>query len=142
MSSPTTDKKKEPEATPTTATPAKPNAWAQGAPKIGAGQPAMPGLATAPKPAAAKPGKPANPFRGTSMSDEDSLKYHHQRHGSAVSEAQYCADAAAFAANPTGKAQPTTLKDGSKGTKYRTPGGPGGIIDANGRVITYWYGDD
>lgn len=138
MTSPTTDKKKQPEASAPT-TPAKPNAWAQGAPKITGGQPAMPGLATAPKPAAAKP---KNPFRGTNMSDDASMKYHHQKHGGGASESQYCSDAAAFAANPTGKAKPATLSDGSKGTKYSTPGGPGGIIDANGKVITYWYGDD
>ena len=32
------------------------------------------------------------------------------------------------------------LKDGTIGYRFRTPGGgPGGILDSSGKVITFWY---
>ncbi len=80
-----------------------------------------------------------NPFRGTNMSDEDSLAYHYGKHGAGRSIDQYAQDAQAFADNPTGTTSSVNLDDGTTGTRYRTRGGPGGILDSNGNVVTFWY---
>ncbi len=80
-----------------------------------------------------------NPFRGTNMADEESLNFHYARHGAGRSIEQYASDAQAFAENPTGKTSSVILRDGTTGIKYRTPGSPGGILDGNGNLITFWY---
>jgi len=81
----------------------------------------------------------SNPFHGTNMSDEDSLNYHYAKHGDDVTLEQYAQDARAFADNPIGERTSEALQDGTKGIRYRTPDGPGGIVDQFGRLITFWY---
>jgi hypothetical protein len=76
-----------------------------------------------------------NPFRGTNMSDEDSLAYHYAAHGDGRTIEQYARGAQAFADNPTGKPSSVLLKDGTTGTRYRTRGGRGGILDSNGDLL-------
>ena len=56
-----------------------------------------------------------------------------------VSIGQYRDDALAFGRNPVDIGRPTRLADGTMGTTYHNPGSPGGIFDANGRPITFWY---
>jgi hypothetical protein len=81
-----------------------------------------------------------NPFCGANMSDEESLAYHYAKHGDGATLEQYAHDAQTFADNPTGdQVTEVALKDGTTGTRYRTPGGPGGIVDQAGRLITFWY---
>jgi hypothetical protein len=63
----------------------------------------------------------------------------HGRHGAGRSIDQYARDAQAFADNPTGTTSSVRLADGTTGRRYRTRGGPGGILDSNGNVITFWY---
>jgi RHS repeat-associated protein len=83
----------------------------------------------------------ANGWRGTNMSAEEAFNYHYGKHGQGVTPEQYAQDAANFAANPPGTGTPVKLADGTWGVRYRTPGGgPGGILDANGNVISFWYG--
>lgn len=79
-------------------------------------------------------------WRGTNMSDEDSFNYHFGKHGVGKAPQQYAQDARDWAANPTGIATPVKLADGTTGVRYRTPGGgPGGILDSNGKIVTFWY---
>lgn len=79
-------------------------------------------------------------WRGTNMSAEESFAYHHARHGGGRSRQQYAQDAKAWASNPGGSGVAVALRDGSSGTRYRTPGGgPGGVVDGNGGVVTFWY---
>jgi RHS repeat-associated protein len=79
-------------------------------------------------------------WRGTNMSDEDSFNYHYAKHGAGRTPAQYAQDAKSWAANPTGVGTPVKLADGTMGMRYRTPGGgPGGILDSNGNIVTFWY---
>jgi hypothetical protein len=81
-----------------------------------------------------------NPFHGTNMSDDDSLQYHYGKHGDGVTLEQYMRDARAFAGNPSGEtSSEVALRDGTTGTRYRTPGGLGGIVDQAGQLITFWY---
>jgi hypothetical protein len=83
-----------------------------------------------------------NGFSGTNMSDEESFNYHYGRHGKpeGVSPEQYASDAKAWKANPAGSPADVPLADGSTGSRYRTPGGgPGGILDSNGNIVTFWY---
>lgn len=75
-------------------------------------------------------------WRGTNMSDEESFNYHYAKHGGE----QYAQDARNWAANPTGTGTPVGLADGTTGMRYRTPGGgPGGILDSGGNIVTFWY---
>lgn len=79
-------------------------------------------------------------FRGIGdNSDADSFEYHYSKHGNGVNREQYARDAQDFAKNPTGIRTDVRLRDGSPGIKYRTPGGPGGIFDPDGNVISFWY---
>ena len=79
-------------------------------------------------------------FRGTNMSDEESFNFHYGKHSGGVSPEQYAQDAQAWAANPSGAGTSVRLADGTQGMRYRTPGGgPGGILDGNGNIITFWY---
>ena len=67
------------------------------------------------------------------------------KHGAGRTIEQYVQDAADFAANPTGKTKSLILKDGALGTKYRTSGSPGGILDGRngGQVLPHTVsGDD
>jgi hypothetical protein len=82
-------------------------------------------------------------WRATSFGDEAaSFEYHFSKHGVAtgVTRQQYADDALRWARNPAGTGKPVQLKDGTAGLRYRTPGGgPGGILDGDGNIITYWY---
>jgi hypothetical protein len=79
-------------------------------------------------------------WRGTNMTDEESFEYHYQVHGDGVTPEQYAQDARAWASHPTGTGTPVELADGTWGMRYRTPGGgPGGILDSSGNIITFWY---
>ncbi|MGH3432648.1 MAG: hypothetical protein ACRDQB_07415, partial [Thermocrispum sp.] len=79
-------------------------------------------------------------WRGTNVSKEDSFDYHYAKHGNNVSREQYARDATQWADNPVGSRTSVTLRDGSPGWRYRTPGGgPGGILDQGGNIITFWY---
>jgi hypothetical protein len=75
------------------------------------------------------------------MSLEDSLEYHWQKHGAGKTKAEYIDDAIKWAECLDLKdGTPVTLADGTTGYRFRTPGGgPGGIVDASGNVITFWY---
>ncbi len=78
-------------------------------------------------------------WRGTNMSAPQSFGYHYAAHGAGMTEAEYDAAAQAWAQAPTGVSKSIQLADGSWATKWQTPGGgPGGIVDANGNIITYW----
>jgi hypothetical protein len=79
-------------------------------------------------------------WRGTNMSASASFKYHLSVHGAGRTATEYAQDARAWAANPAGVGTPVKLADGSMGLRYRTPGGgPGGILDSNGNIISFWY---
>jgi len=79
-------------------------------------------------------------WRGTNMTDDESFEYHYQVHGDGVTPEQYAQDARAWASHPTGTGTPVELADGTWGMRYRTPGGgPGGILDSSGNIITFWY---
>ena len=79
-------------------------------------------------------------WRGTTMSDERSFTIHYEKHGAGRSAEQYANDALAWAAAPAGAGKPATLGDLSTGMTYRTPGGgPGGTLDADGAIVTFWY---
>lgn len=78
-------------------------------------------------------------WAGTNMSPEESFIYHFERHGSGMSEAQYDAAAQEWAKGPKRPGTAVQLRDGSRGTRYRSPGGgPGGILDSQGNVVTFW----
>jgi RHS repeat-associated protein len=80
-------------------------------------------------------------WRGTNMSDEDSFNYHYEKHGAGRTPEQYAEDARTWARNPTGTPKEVPLRNGEIGYRYRTPGGgPGGIVDQYGNIITFWYG--
>lgn len=85
----------------------------------------------------------AQGWRATSFGDEAaSLNYHYTKHGlkAGVSKEQYAQDARAWARKPAGTGKSVQLKDGTQGLTYRTPGGgPGGIVDLDGKIITFWY---
>jgi hypothetical protein len=79
-------------------------------------------------------------WRGTNMSDEESFNYQYATHGGDVSPEQYAQDARDWAANPGDNGTPATLKDGTTGIRFRTPGGgPGGILDSDGNIVSFWY---
>jgi len=82
-------------------------------------------------------------WRATSFGDEAaSFEYHFSKHGAeaGVTREEYAADALDWASKPSGVGKPIELKDGSQGISYRTPGGgPGGILDSDGNIITFWY---
>ena len=79
-------------------------------------------------------------WRGTSMTTEESVQYHFLRHGGGMSPSQYAQDARIWASDPAGQGIPTLLKDGGLGFTFRTlGGGPGGILDDLGKIITFWY---
>lgn len=81
-----------------------------------------------------------NGFRGIGdNTDDESFEYHYAKHANGVSRQQYAKDAQDFARNPTGKQTDVTLRDGSRGVKYRTPGAPGGIFEQDGNAISFWY---
>ncbi len=74
------------------------------------------------------------------MSDAESFAYHYAKHGGGASPEEYANDARTWASNPSGIAKPVPLQDGSSGFSYRTPGGgPGGILDSSGNIISFWY---
>jgi hypothetical protein len=74
------------------------------------------------------------------MSEADSFAFHYGKHGAGVTAGEYAPDASAWAANPAGAGTAVRLGDGSMGMRYRTPGGgPGGILDSNGNIVTFWY---
>lgn len=80
-------------------------------------------------------------WRGTNMSAPESFAYHYAKHGepAGLTEAEYDSAAQSWAAAPKGAGTPVGLADGSSGTRYRTPGGgPGGILDALGHIVSYW----
>jgi hypothetical protein len=78
-------------------------------------------------------------WRGTNMTDQESFAYHYATHGDGLTPLQYAQEAKAWAASPSGQATSVQLADGSSGLRYRTPGGgPGGIVDSNGNIITFW----
>ncbi len=78
-------------------------------------------------------------WEGTNMSALESFAYHVATHGGGMTEADYDAAAQAWAAAPSGNSKPDELADGSWGVKWRTPGGgPGGILSANGNIVSYW----
>jgi RHS repeat-associated protein len=83
-----------------------------------------------------------NGWRGTNMTAEQSMNYHWDKHGKnrGVSREQYLADAAAWArtVDPM-MGTPTKLQDGSTGYIIRVKNSPGGIIDGNGNIISFWY---
>jgi hypothetical protein len=82
----------------------------------------------------------ADGWRGTNMTDEESFDYHYGAHGAGETPEQYAQDAREWAANPAGAGSPVTLADGSAGTVFRTAGGgPGGILDSSGNIISFWY---
>ncbi|MGO4587132.1 hypothetical protein AB4Z38_25115 [Arthrobacter sp. 2RAF6] len=82
-------------------------------------------------------------WRATSFGDEaSSFEYHFGKHGveTGVTREQYAQDALNWARNPEGTGKAIQLKDGTEGLRYRTPGGgPGGITDRDGNIITFWY---
>ncbi|MGL4297727.1 MAG: hypothetical protein ACRCW4_01485 [Candidatus Neomicrothrix subdominans] len=82
-------------------------------------------------------------WRATSFGDEAaSFEYHFGKHGveAGVTREQYAQDALNWARSPAGTGKPIQLKDGTEGLRYRTPGGgPGGITDLDGNIITFWY---
>ncbi|MDQ1629645.1 MAG: hypothetical protein QOI54_3389 [Actinomycetota bacterium] len=79
-------------------------------------------------------------WRGTNMTDQESFDYHYAEHGGGVTREQYAQDARDWASNPTGNGTSVPLKDGTTGVRYRTPGGgPGGILDSDGNIVTFWY---
>lgn len=82
-------------------------------------------------------------WRATSFGDEAaSFEFHFGKHGvgAGVTREQYAQDALNWAWNPVGTGKPIQLKDGTGGLRYRTPGGgPGGITDLDGNIITFWY---
>jgi hypothetical protein len=82
-------------------------------------------------------------WRATSFGDEAaSFEYHFGKHGveAGVTQEQYAQDALNWARKPAGTGKPIQLKDGTEGLRYRTPGGgPGGITDLGGTIITFWY---
>jgi hypothetical protein len=81
----------------------------------------------------------SNGRRGTNMSDDESFAYHYGAHGDAQSPEEFAASAAAWAQNPAGIGTPVGLADGTPGLRYRTPGGgPGGILDELGHIVTFW----
>jgi RHS repeat-associated protein len=78
-------------------------------------------------------------WRGTNMTDQESFAYHYAVHGDGLTPLEYAQDAQAWAASPSGAGTPVQLADGSWGLRYRTPGGgPGGILDSNGSIVTFW----
>ncbi|MCW2495110.1 PA14 domain-containing protein [Jatrophihabitans sp.] len=85
----------------------------------------------------------ATRWRGTTMSDGDSVAYHYYKHGSplGVEPGQYFDDANTWADNPGGATQVirTGLGDGNLGWTYRTQDLPGGTLDDDGNIITFWY---
>lgn len=82
-------------------------------------------------------------WRATSFGDEAaSFEFHFGKHGveAGVTREQYAQDALNWARNPAGTGKSIQLKDGTGGLRYRTPGGgPGGITDLDGNIITFWY---
>lgn len=79
-------------------------------------------------------------WAGTNMSDEESFNYHYAKHGDGQTPEQYAHDAQNWAANPAGTGKPVQLANGETGLRYRTPGGgPGGILDPNGKIVTFGY---
>ncbi|WP_370246878.1 hypothetical protein [Nocardioides sp.] len=82
-------------------------------------------------------------WRATSFGDEAaSFEFHFGKHGveAGVTREQYAQDALNWARNPAGTGKLIQLKDGTEGLRYRTPGGgPGGITDLDGNIITSWY---
>jgi hypothetical protein len=56
-----------------------------------------------------------------------------------MTEGEYDAAAQSWASATAGVSKPIQFADGSWGPKWQTPGGgPGGIVDADGNIITYW----
>lgn len=79
-------------------------------------------------------------FRGTNMSTASSIRYHYGAHHEGRSLFQYLNDATAFGRSPAGAtADRVAMRDLTLGTRYRTPGGAGGVADDHGNIITYWY---
>jgi RHS repeat-associated protein len=79
-------------------------------------------------------------WAGTNMSTEESFAYHFARHGAGHTIEEYAEAAQRWAENPAGVGQRVTLADGTVGMRYRTPGGgPGGILNAAGKIISFWY---
>jgi RHS repeat-associated protein len=79
-------------------------------------------------------------WQGTNMSDEDSFSYHYAKHGAGQTAEQYSQDASSWAQNPAGSGTEVRLANGETGIRYRTPGGgPGGILDQSGKIVTFWY---
>ena len=74
------------------------------------------------------------------MPDEASFIYHYNKHGDGRTPSQYAQDAQDWASKPSGQQKAVPLADGTPGVRYRTPGGgPGGILDSDGKIVTFWY---
>lgn len=116
-----------------------------GASRSGGGSPGFGNL----HPAADDPSLAEGWHSATFGSPSESFDYHYGRHatelGYDVTPQQYAADARAFAANPTEGSRvltkTTISRDGvTEIYRYTTPGGgPGGYLDSNGNIITFWY---
>lgn len=82
-------------------------------------------------------------WRATTFGDDAaSFEYHFGKHGikTGVTREQYAQDALNWAKNPAGTGKPVQLADGTSGLRYRIPGGgPGGILDSDSNIITFWY---
>lgn len=82
-------------------------------------------------------------WRATSFGDSaSSFEYHYTKHGAeaGVTRDEYARDAQDWARHPAGTGRQVELQDGTEGIRYRTPGGgPGGILDLNQDIITFWY---
>jgi hypothetical protein len=82
----------------------------------------------------------AKGWRGTNMSTDESFGYHYGKRGAGRSPEEYAQDARNWANDPTGVGRPVRLADGSPGVVYRTPGGgPRGILDSSGNIVSFWY---
>lgn len=85
-----------------------------------------------------------NGWRSTNLNSlEASIEYHYDQHGLAagVTRSMYISDAVQWTQRQVlSDGVQVMLKDGTIGYRFRTPGGgPGGILDSSGKVITFWY---
>jgi hypothetical protein len=93
----------------------------------------------------ATPEKKLLPWEGWTgqKSPESSFNYHYNRHGkpAGVSGKQYARDAREWARTVDRKSgKDYKLKDGTIGQRYRGRDGRGGILDADGNIVSFWYG--
>jgi RHS repeat-associated protein len=81
-------------------------------------------------------------WRGIGRTDEESQILHHERHGAGRTFEQYINDSYDWQRTiPDPRSgELTRLNDRTQGYRHRDPaGGPGGILDGNGCIITFWY---